>query len=100
MDGITGGYSFLWNCFVLGRQDCSGSAGLTWYGDARHACLAIMAVLVADLVNAFFEVWLFAVGYYMCIFFWTLAFALIDLAPVTGNEVVRDSGPWPAPVRA
>ncbi|HKN35618.1 MAG TPA: O-antigen ligase family protein [Terriglobales bacterium] len=69
-------------------------------GDAHYAGLPIMLVLAAGLVNAFFEDWLFAVGYYMCIFFWTLAFALIDLVPVTANAVVQNSDPWPVPVRA
>lgn len=68
--------------------------------DPYNPCLPIMAVLVAGLVNAFFEDWLFAVGYYMCVFFWTLAFALVDLAPATAGELLRNSSLAPAPVRA
>jgi hypothetical protein len=33
------------------------------------------------MVHAFFEDWLFAVGYYICVFFWALAFILLDFAP-------------------
>jgi hypothetical protein len=36
-------------------------------------------VLAAGLVHAAFEDWLFAVGYYLCVFFWAFAFILIDL---------------------
>lgn len=39
----------------------------------------LAAVLVAGLIHATFEDWLFAVGYYMCVFFWALAFVLADV---------------------
>jgi O-antigen ligase len=57
---------------------------LTWMrrtGDPRHAAVPIAAVLAAGLVHALFEDWLFAVGYYLCVFFWSYAFVLFDLAP-------------------
>jgi O-antigen ligase len=41
----------------------------------------IAFVLLAGMVHAFFEDWLFAVGYYICVFFWALAFILLDFAP-------------------
>lgn len=41
--------------------------------------VAIAFVLMAALVHALFEDWLFAVGNYVCIFFWTLAFVLPDV---------------------
>jgi O-antigen ligase len=59
---------------------------LTWMrrtGDPRHAAVPIAAVLAAGLVHALFEDWLFAVGYYLCVFFWSYAFVLFDLAPAT-----------------
>ncbi len=34
--------------------------------------------ILAGLVNAAFEDWMVAVGYYMCIIFWVLAFSLRD----------------------
>jgi O-antigen ligase len=42
-------------------------------------------VLLAGLINAFFEDWLFAVGYYMCVFFWSLAFIFMDLLHFQGS---------------
>jgi O-antigen ligase len=42
---------------------------------------AIATIMVAGLIHAAFEDWLFAVGYYLCVFFWSLAFILVDLAP-------------------
>ena len=47
----------------------------------------LAAILVAGLTHATFEDWLFAVGSYMCVFFWVLAFVLI--------EVIRSSAPLP-----
>jgi O-antigen ligase len=49
--------------------------------DPIPLALPIAAIMVAGLVNAGFEDWLFAVGYYLCIFFWSLAFVLVDLTP-------------------
>jgi hypothetical protein len=39
-------------------------------------------VMIAGLIHAGFEDWLFAVGYYLCVFFWSLAFVLIDVLPI------------------
>src|SRR5947209_8761402 len=47
-------------------------------GDASSAALPIALVAIAGLVHAAFEDWLFAVGYYLCVFFWSLAFVLND----------------------
>jgi O-antigen ligase len=44
--------------------------------------IPLAAVLAAGLVHAAFEDWLFAPGYYLCIFFWTLAFIMVDVLPV------------------
>ena len=41
----------------------------------------IAAFALGALVHAGFEDWLFAVGYYACIFFWALVFSLPDLMP-------------------
>ncbi len=59
----------------------------------------LAAVLVAGLTHATFEDWLFAVGSYMCVFFWVLAFVLIDVlrspAPMPAHAMSPDpSRPW------
>jgi O-antigen ligase len=48
-------------------------------GNAFSPALPLAAVLAAGLIHAAFEDWLFAVGYYLCIFFWSLAFIMIDM---------------------
>jgi len=68
-------------------------------GDPFSPAIPIAAVLTAGLVHTVFEDWLFAVGYYLCVFFWALAFALVDvlpfIAPATAKAgVPRAARPW------
>jgi O-antigen ligase len=59
---------------------------LAWMRRTRSAmapAVPIAAVLAAGLIHATFEDWMFAVGYYMCVFFWALAFVLDDVVPAT-----------------
>ena len=48
-----------------------------------HPAIPIAMLLVAGFVHAAFEDWMFAAGNYMCVFFWSLAFILADVAPVS-----------------
>jgi O-antigen ligase len=50
--------------------------------DPFHYSIPLAMVLIAGLTHASFEDWLFAVGSYPCVFFWTFSFVLADLAPV------------------
>jgi O-antigen ligase len=50
-------------------------------GDVLSPVVPIAVVIIAGLVHAAFEDWLFAVGYYICVFFWTFVFALDDVIP-------------------
>jgi len=65
-------------------------------GNLRHCAVPVAMVLAAGLVHAGFEDWLFAVGYYLCVFFWVLAFAFLDLlpmrVPVTIYRPITDFG--------
>ncbi|MGB6473380.1 MAG: O-antigen ligase family protein [Candidatus Sulfotelmatobacter sp.] len=49
--------------------------------DPRNYALPLVLVCIAGLVHAVFEDWLFAVGYYLTVFFWTFVFLLYDLQP-------------------
>jgi O-antigen ligase len=48
-------------------------------GEISAPSAAAAAIVIAGLVNAAFEDWLFAVGYYVCVFVWAVAFILADL---------------------
>ena len=49
--------------------------------DADRSAVPAAAIVLSGLVHATFEDWMFAVGYYICVFFWVIAFILVDLAP-------------------
>jgi len=48
-------------------------------GSPYHYAIPFAMVIMAGLIHAAFEDWLFAAGSYLCLFFWVLAFLLIDL---------------------
>jgi hypothetical protein len=58
-------------------------------GTTLSPLVPIVGVLIAGLVNAGFEDWLFAMGYYLCVVFWGLAFVLVDYVslPERGNDL-------------
>ena len=67
-------------------------------GQITSIAIPLAGVLAAGLVHAAFEDWLFAPGYYLCVFFWSLAFIMVDVlpdavpAPAFGSS--RDAQPW------
>jgi O-antigen ligase len=67
-------------------------------GDVFSPVIPLAGVLAAGLVHAAFEDWLFAVGYYLCVFFWTLTFIMVDVLPAAAPSPVpsgvRTARPW------
>ena len=47
-------------------------------GKISQPAVVAAAIILGGLVNAFFEDWMFAVGYYFCVIFWVLALSLRD----------------------
>jgi len=58
-------------------------------GTTFSPLIPIVGVVIAGLVNAGFEDWLFAMGYYLCVVFWGLAFVLVDYVslPERGHDL-------------
>ncbi len=52
-------------------------------GNPVHPAIPLAMLTVAGLIHAGFEDWLFAPGYYLCVFFWSLAFVFVDLVPAS-----------------
>ncbi len=50
-------------------------------GEASAPAVAFAATMAAGLFHAGFEDWMFAVGYYLCVFFWMMAFIFVDFIP-------------------
>jgi O-antigen ligase len=72
--------------------------GRAWFwlaktGDIYDYAVPLTLVTTAGLVNACFEDWLFAVGYYLCVLFWIFAFALLDYLPKTAKTAAAQSIP-------
>jgi len=55
-------------------------------GDPKNFAVPLAMVCLAGLLHAVFEDWLFAVGYYLSLFFWTCAFLLSDFLPRRKEE--------------
>ena len=62
--------------------------------DPFHPAVPLATIVLAGLVHAAFEDWLFAVGYYLCVFYWPLAFSLMDFAPARESSVAQPSPLW------
>lgn len=53
-----------------------------------HPAVPLAMLILAGLVHATFEDWLFAPGYYLCVFFWSLAFVFADIAPSSSRSQI------------
>ncbi len=49
-------------------------------GNPLHPAVPLAIVMLAGLIHAGFEDWMFAPGYYLCVFFWAMAFIFVDQA--------------------
>lgn len=69
-------------------------------GNASYAAVPLATLMFSAMVNAAFEDWLFAPGYYLCVFFWTMAFIFMDqadsLSPGASRNLTQKqaSVPW------
>jgi O-antigen ligase len=50
-------------------------------GNVFSAAVPAAAIVTGGLIHALFEDWMFAVGYYLCVFFWAIAFIMMDVLP-------------------
>lgn len=58
---------------------------VVWMGRTAspvHPSVPLAMVVLAGIIHAGFEDWLFAPGYYLTVFFWSMAFILEDYDPV------------------
>lgn len=79
--GVVGGMPILLLLLLLLRKILQT---VKWMWASRspwHPAVPIAMIVVAGLVHASFEDWMLAPGNYLCVFFWSLAFVLIDVAP-------------------
>jgi O-antigen ligase len=76
--GIVGFLPFLLLLVVL----VSAILRTMWWmfksANPSHPAVPLAMVILAALLHAAFEDWLFAPGYYLCVFFWSIVFVFID----------------------
>lgn len=91
--GLLGVVPFAFLLFLVVRMIVQMCLWMRRTANVYHPGIPMAMVLAAGLVHAFFEDWLFAVGYHLCVFFWTLAFLLRDLLPSPARVSVRGASP-------
>jgi len=81
--GFAGDVPFFALVFLIALNVSRALAQIRRTGNVYSFAIPLAGVLAAGLVHAAFEDWLFAPGYYLCVFFWTLAFIMVDVLPAT-----------------
>jgi len=67
-------------------------------GNPSCAIVPLAIVMLAGMIHAGFEDWLFAPGYYLCVFYWSIAFVFID--QVSWSKTLASRGPFLSGTRA
>lgn len=81
--GVLGVLPFLVLIFVLAAKVYHLFSWLRRTGDRFSPAVPAAMIVAAGLLHALFEDWMFAVGYYLCVFFWAIASILVDILPQT-----------------
>jgi O-antigen ligase len=79
--GLFGGLPFVTLLAMTVANVWKVCAWMNRTADPSHYSIPLAMVVVAGLCHASFEDWLFAVGSYICVYFWVFAFLLADLVP-------------------
>jgi O-antigen ligase len=89
--GVVGDIPFLGLVVLVVVNVARALAQMRRTGNVLSPTIPLAGVLAAGLVHAGFEDWLFAAGYYLCVFFWALAFIMVDVLPATATAAVQDA---------
>jgi O-antigen ligase len=76
--GVVGTFFFVLLLLAVIREIWTIFSWLRRTGKVNQPAVVAAAILLAGLMNASFEDWMFAVGYYMSVIFWVLALSLRD----------------------
>ena len=86
--GLLGVLPFITLVVMLALKVGGVFAWLRRTANVGHYVIPVAMVLTAGFVHAAFEDWLFAVGYYLSVFFWVLAFSFLDILPAAAPAAV------------
>jgi hypothetical protein len=76
--GVVGTFFFVLLLLAVIREIWRVFSWLRRTGKVNQPAVVAAAIILAGLMNASFEDWMFAVGYYMSVIFWVLALSLRD----------------------
>ena len=76
--GLLGVWPFALLLVTLDISVATSLVRIRRIGSHLSPMVPVVGVVLAGLVHAAFEDWLFAAGYYLCVLFWALAFVLVD----------------------
>lgn len=79
--GVMGALPFLMTLLLLLGYVARTLSWMWKHRSSSHPAIPLAMVVIGGLVHASLEDWLFATGYYLCVFFWCVAFVFVDLAP-------------------
>lgn len=79
--GMLGIVPFVMLMLVLLRKVVQTVVWILRTGNPSHPAVPLAMVMVAGMIHAGLEDWLFAPGYYLCVFYWSMAFVFVDQAP-------------------
>jgi O-antigen ligase len=79
--GMFGVLPFFVLLLVLLRKVIQTFVWMLRTGNPSHPAVPLAAVMLAGMLHAGLEDWLFAPGYYLCVFYWCMAFVFVDQAP-------------------
>jgi len=77
--GVVGAIPALTLLILLSTKIVRVLWALHKFGSVTHPAIVLALVMIAGIVHAAFEDWMFAPGNYLCVFFWSLAFVFNDL---------------------
>ncbi|HEY6337915.1 MAG TPA: O-antigen ligase family protein [Candidatus Sulfotelmatobacter sp.] len=86
--GLAGVVPFAVLLFLVVALIIRACHGIRRTADPRNYALPLVLICIGGLAHAFFEDWLFAVGYFLTVFFWSSVFLLNDLRPLATEEAV------------
>ena len=92
--GIAGVFPFI---LLLGILLAKVAQAVRWMwktGNPASGAVPLAMVIVSGIVHAGFEDWLFAPGYHLCIFYWSMAFILVDQVLALNPASSRSASWW------
>ncbi|HEY1679245.1 MAG TPA: O-antigen ligase family protein [Candidatus Sulfotelmatobacter sp.] len=96
--GILGVAPFLALMLVLLQKIFRTFRWMVRTGSANHPAIPLAMVMLAGMIHAGFEDWMFASGYYVTVFYWSMAFVFVDEAPSPMSAAPPLRGSQPAAV--